>query len=347
MKEDRRPRIGISVGDINGIGVEIIIKSLIDKRILDICTPIIYGSTGLINFNRKALHVGDFSVSEIEDAEEAKRNKVNVIKAWEKDPEVNFGKPSSVAGKHAFLSLEAAMNDIKEQKIEALITAPINKATINSKEFPFHGHTDYLGAKDENEPLMILAGEDLKVAMVTGHVPLSEVKSHITVDNLVSKIEKLNKALIEDFGLQKPKIAVLGLNPHAGDDGLLGKEEIEVIQPAIEQVKTKQIVALGPYPADGFFGASQYREFDAVLAMYHDQALIPFKTLSFESGVNYTAGLSFVRTSPDHGTAFGLAGHNKASEQSFRNAIYMACDVLRLRKHHMELNNKTPEPSIS
>lgn len=333
MVKEKKPVIGISIGDINGIGTEVIIKALEDKRMNELCTLVVYGSSRVFSFYRKILKINEFKISEIDTAEEAKKSNPNIINCWEEDIDIQPGIPTETAGKYAFLSLEKATEDLTEGRINALVTAPINKATIQSESFKFPGHTEYLAHKDHNaSPLMLLVSNNLRVAVATGHIPVREIASTLTTELISKKIETLNKSLVRDFGITRPKIAVLGLNPHAGDRGLIGKEEEQIITPAISQVKTKEIFAFGPFPADGFFGSGNYKNFDGILAMYHDQGLVAMKSLSFDESVNYTAGLSFIRTSPDHGTAYDIVGKNKASAQSFRNAIYLACDIAKQRK---------------
>lgn len=324
-------RIGISIGDVNGIGLEVIIKTFMDNRMLDFCTPIVYGSTKLANNYRKTMEATDFAFNRIATIEEANLKKVNMLSCWNEEVDLNLGQSTTNGGKYAFLSLNAACKDLFDNKIDALVTAPINKENIQSENFNFPGHTEYLTDKFEGESLMLLTSENLKVGIATNHIPVANIANSLTSESIFNKIKLLNKSLIQDFSISSPKIAVLGLNPHAGDNGLIGKEEYQIIIPAINNAKSIGINAFGPYPADGFFGAGSYKKFDAVLAMYHDQGLIPFKTLSFGEGVNFTAGLNIVRTSPDHGVAYEIAGQNKASENSFRSAVYLACDIVRNR----------------
>jgi 4-hydroxythreonine-4-phosphate dehydrogenase len=333
MVKEKRPVIGISMGDPNGVGVEVIIKALSDRRINEICTPVIYGTEPVFQYYQKQLKSNDFRLNFVSSAQEAKKNGPNLVAAGSNDFQPTPGQPTTASGKMAFDALETATSALQAGELDALVTAPINKSTIQSEEFNFPGHTEYLAEKDStSDVLMFLVADKLKVAVATGHIPIHKVAAQLSTELIARKIELMNKALVQDFGIARPKIAVLGLNPHAGDNGLIGDEEKKVIQPAISQVKTKEIFAFGPYPADGFFGSGQYEQFDGILAMYHDQGLIPMKTLSFNAAVNYTAGLSFVRTSPDHGTAYDIAGQNKASIQSFRNALYLACDVSKQRK---------------
>lgn len=331
-------KIGISIGDVNGIGLEVIIKTLADTRILDYCTPIVYGHTKVASFHRKALNVGDFSFNVINTAEQAHQKRPNLINCWQEDVKIDLGVPNETGGKYALLSLEKAMEDLLAGQIDALVTAPINKHTIQAENFSFPGHTEYIQARcNAADSLMFLVSEDLKIGVVTGHIPVSEISSAITTEKIVAKLRLMHASLKTDFWIEKPKIAVLGLNPHAGDNGVIGTEEQTILAPAIEQANDLGIFALGPYPADGFFAGDAYLKFDAVLAMYHDQGLIPFKHIAFHNGVNFTAGLPVVRTSPDHGTGFDIAGKNLASESSFREAIFTAMNILRRRRETAEL----------
>ena len=337
-------RVGITHGDINGIGYEIIIKALLDTRLFEICTPIVYGSSKVMAYHRKALNIDNFSLNSIKEAREANPKKGNIINCIEDTVRVELGKSSKMAGEAAFMALEKAVQDLMEHQIDVLVTAPINKAAIQQKGFEFPGHTEYLQTKFEAEDsLMLMVGPNLKVGVVTGHIPISEVPGSINQDLILRKLRLMNKALQKDFSIRKPKIAVLGLNPHTGDDGLIGRDEAEVIVPAINRAREEDIMALGPYSADGLFGSSAYTRFDAVLAMYHDQGLAPFKALAHDSGVNYTAGLPFIRTSPAHGTAFEIAGEDKASPESLRQAIYLACDAWKTRKSNKELERNALE----
>ncbi|MCW3804045.1 4-hydroxythreonine-4-phosphate dehydrogenase PdxA [Plebeiibacterium marinum] len=338
MKTDKI-RLGISHGDINGIGYEVIFKALGDARMFDICTPIIYGSSKVAAYHRKTLNITNFSLNNVKSAAEAHPKRVNIINCVDDNVRVELGKETKMGGEAAYAALSSAVADLKEGKIDVLVTAPIHKKNIQSDSFNFPGHTEYLQTEFKSrESLMLLVSDVLKVGVVTGHIPIAEVPQAVTKEKILSKLKILNKTLKEDFTIRKPKIAVLGLNPHAGDNGLIGKEELETIIPAIEEAKQKDIVALGPYPADGFFGSNNLSKFDAVLAMYHDQGLIPFKTISFSSGVNFTAGLPIVRTSPDHGTAFEIAGQGLADEESFRQSVYLAVDVFKNRSSYKDLS---------
>lgn len=331
--------VGISHGDINSISYEVIIKTLIDNRILDFCTPIVYGSPKVAAYHRKALNIHNFSLNNIRTPEEANPKRANIINCIDDNIRVELGKSTQSAGEASFIALEKAVNDLKDGKIDVLVTAPINKDNIQSENFHFPGHTEYL-AKSVNseEVLMLLVSENLKVGVVAGHVAIKDVPKEITKENILKKLRIMNQSLIQDFRIRKPKIAVLGLNPHAGDNGLLGTEEQDIIIPAINQAKDENILALGPYSADGFFGSNNFNSFDAILAMYHDQGLAPFKALAFNSGVNYTAGLDIIRTSPGHGTAYELAGMDKATPDSFRQALFLACDIFKNRNEYREIS---------
>jgi 4-hydroxythreonine-4-phosphate dehydrogenase len=342
---EEKIKIGITHGDINGIGYEVIIKSLLDPRILELCVPIVYGSPKVAAYHRKALNIENFNFNTINSAEEASEKRANIINCIDEDIRVELGRSTSAAGESAFRALEAAVKDLRDGKIQAIVTAPINKHNIQSKDFVFQGHTEYFQAFfDSDEVVMLMVSSLLKVGVVTGHIPLSQVSTTITKEKILSKLRVLNQSLKEDFGIRKPRIAVLSLNPHAGDNGLIGNEETEIIIPAINQAKAENIIAIGPYPADGFFGSGSFTKFDAVLAMYHDQGLAPFKTLVSDEGVNYTAGLPVIRTCPAHGTAYEIAGKNEAEFGSFLNAIYLACDVNKHRKFYKTIN-KNPLPS--
>jgi len=331
---------GISQGDINGIGYEVIIKALSDPTINDICAPIVYGSPKVAAYHRKALNVNNFSFNNIRTADEAHAKKANMINCLDDNIRVELGKSTPQGGEAAIISLEKAVEDLIGGKIDVLITAPIDKQNVQSDHFHFKGHTDYLkSVAGATEVLMFMIGESMRIGIATDHVPLHKVPGLITVDTLLRKIRLMNESLLYDFGIRKPRIAVLGLNPHAGDNSLLGTEEAEIITPAIQQAQKEGIMTFGPFPADGFFGAGSFSKFDGILAMYHDQGLTPFKALSFDSGVNFTAGLPFIRTSPVHGTAFAIAGKGEASENSFRQAIYLACDIYRNRKLYTEISS--------
>jgi 4-hydroxythreonine-4-phosphate dehydrogenase len=334
-----KPKIGISIGDVNGIGLEIIIKTLADAKIYDYCTPIVYGHTKVASFHRRNTHINEFNFNVIDNAADAQHRKANMINCWEEDVKIETGQVTAEGGKYAYISLQRATDDLLAGHIDGLVTAPINKDNIQSEEFSFPGHTEYLQHRDsKDESLMFLVSDTLRVGVVTGHIPVSKISESITTDKIIHKLKLMNASLQDDFWVRKPKIAVLGLNPHASDNGLIGSEEKDTIIPAIEEARNNDVLAFGPYAADGFFANGTYLQFDAVLAMYHDQGLIPFKQIAFESGVNYTAGLSFVRTSPDHGTAYDIAGKNMASEVSFREALFTALHIIKHRKETAELN---------
>lgn len=328
-----KPRIGITIGDLNGIGPEVIIKALSDNRLLNLMTPVVYGSTKVLSFYRKLMNLEEFNYSVVKTKGQLFSKAVNVINCWEDVYEINPGQPSKQTAKAALLSLRKAVEEVKEGLIDGFVTAPIDKNTIHGEDFPFQGHTEYLTQEfNAGESLMLMVGNDLKVGLVTEHIPVKDVATYITKERVELKIRLLELTLKKDFLINKPKIAVLGLNPHAGDEGLLGSEEIDVIKPVINDLKTKGKLIFGPFPADGFFATGQHTKYDGVIAMYHDQGLVAFKTLCFESGINYTAGLPYVRTSPDHGTAYNLAGKNEASESSMREAMYVACDIIKNRR---------------
>ncbi len=332
-------RVGISIGDINGIGPEVIMKALHDNRMLLDCTPIIYGSTKTISYHKKALGDEEFAYQSCKSADEAQNRKINVVNVWNDEIQFDLGKVTENGGKYAFLSLEAATQDLASGKIDVLVTAPISKEAMNKSGFKFPGHTEYLAdMAGMDEALMMMVGNTLRVALVTSHIPLKEVSTAITKEKIVEKLKALDQSLKRDFGIQRPKIAVFGINPHAGENGKLGNEENEIILPAINTAKSEDILAFGPFPADGFFGSSKRSEYDGILAMYHDQGLTAFKALEFDDGVNFTAGLPVVRTSPDHGTAFDIVGQNIASGQSMRSAIYLAMDVYKMQKFQKEVS---------
>ncbi len=338
MKEhETKVKLGISHGDINSISYEVIIKSLIDVRINEFFTPILYGSPKVFAYHRKSLGIENFSLNSIRHPSEANHKRSNIINCNTDTIKVELGKSTKMAGEAAYKALERVVEDVKNGEINILVTAPINKDNIQSNKFNFPGHTEYLKHKFEVEDvLMLMISGKLRVGVVTGHIPIRDVATTLNKDLILRKIRILNKSLREDFGIAKPKIAVLGLNPHAGDNGLIGKEEIDIIIPALKRAQTENIVALGPYPADGFFGSKDYTKFDAILAMYHDQGLTPFKSLAFDDSVNFTAGLPCIRTSPGHGTAFDIAGKGLASPNSFRQAMYLALDIYRNRMNFAE-----------
>ncbi|QEC52181.1 4-hydroxythreonine-4-phosphate dehydrogenase [Anseongella ginsenosidimutans] len=332
-------KAGITFGDINGIGLEVIMKALLDNRINELCTPVVYGSVKIASFHRKALGIQDFSFQIIQDAASANPKRANLVNCWEEEVKVDLGENTGNGGKYALKSLQAAVKDLKEGKIDLLVTAPFNKTNIQSDEFHFPGHTEYLQqAFGSGDVLMFMITDELKIGVVTGHIPLKDVSASLSKEKIHSKLRLMNESLKKDFWIEKPRIAVLGLNPHAGDQGLLGREEKEIIIPAVNQAYSENILAFGPYPADAFFGKEIYKTFDGVLAMYHDQGLIPFKSIAAGEGVNFTAGLPAVRTSPDHGTAFDIAGKGLADESSFRKALFSAIDIVNRRREHAELS---------
>lgn len=342
-KPDKKVVVGISHGDFNGISYEIILKTFSDRRMYDFCTPVLYGSSRLVSYFSKTHDLPQLGTYNIKKGEKPADSKFNVANVFNQEARVEVGNSTQEAGKSAFDALESATEDLGKT-IDVLVTAPINKDNIQSEEFTFPGHTEYLAKKfNSTGEMMILASKLLKVGVVTGHLPLRDVADSINGEKLMKKIKILHNSLKRDFGIRKPRIAVLGLNPHAGDNGLLGKEEQEIIIPTLEKARAKGILCFGPYAADGFFGTAQYRNFDAVLAMYHDQALAPFKALSFEDGVNFTTGLSYVRTSPAHGTAYGIAGKNQADPSSFREAIFMAIEIFNNRKTFDSINKNPLE----
>ena len=327
------PRLGFSVGDLAGIGPEVIYKTLLDERLLKFCTPVIYGTaTALFDDFPTLTDAEPLTFRQLRDAADIAHGRLNAVTCWDEDFMLAPGQPSPATGAAARESLLCAARDLKAGKLDALVTAPISKDNTQADDFRYPGHTEFLTSYFEApESLMFLVDEDLRIATVTGHIPLKDVPARLTTDLLRTKITLLLKSLKQDFGILKPRIAVLGLNPHAGENGLLGREEGDIVSPVIQQFAHDGHLVFGPFPADGYFGTQQFRQFDATLALYHDQGLIPFKLMAFERGVNFTAGLPVVRTSPDHGTAYGIAGQYKADESSFRAAVYLACDVWKQR----------------
>jgi 4-hydroxythreonine-4-phosphate dehydrogenase len=342
MQTPPKPVIGISCGDINGIGPEIIIKTFSDARILEFCTPVVFCSGKLIAFYRKSVPEANFNWQNIKEISRINPKQLNVFNSWEEDVAITPGELTDNGGKYAVNSLMAAVQALRKNEIHGLVTAPIHKKNVQSDEFNFTGHTPFLKvAFGVNEVVMILYSGNFRVALLTEHIPVSEVANHITKDIILKKLNILNESLKKDFGIDKPKIAVLGLNPHAGDEGLIGKEEETIIKPAIKEAKQNNILVTGPFSADAFFARQYQDRFDAVLAMYHDQGLVPFKSLAAGDGVNFTAGLPVVRTSPDHGTAFDIAGKGKADESSFRAAVFECIDIINRRKGYTD-NRKNP-----
>lgn len=331
-----KPRIGITLGDLNGIGPEVVIKALMDPRIVNLITPVVYGSTRVLSYYRKLMGLEEFNYSQVKSKGQFFPKVINVVNCWEEEIKISPGQPSRESAQAALSSLRKVVEEVKEGMLDGFVTAPIDKNMIYGEDFPFHGHTEYLTQTFEAmESLMLMVGESLKVGLVTEHIPLKDVSSHITSERVELKIRLMELSLKNDFHISKPKIAVMGLNPHASDEGLIGEEENSVIKPVIDDLKSKGKLVFGPYPADGFFGSGQHQKFDGILAMYHDQGLIPFKYIAFENGVNFTAGLPVVRTSPDHGTAYGIAGKNMADEGSLRQAIFLATDIIKNRARHV------------
>jgi 4-hydroxythreonine-4-phosphate dehydrogenase len=343
-------RAGITVGDINGIGLEVIIKTLSHPSITQLCTPVIYGSSKVVSYHKNIVNPNDFTFHSTGSADKIYHQKINVVNCWQDTANIALGKESEEAGRFAHIALDQAVRDLKDGHIDLLVTAPINKTSMQMAGFQFPGHTEFLahafGVKDG---LMMMVSDSLRVAIATSHIPLSQVPTSITKENIRAKLDLLVKTLQVDFGVARPVIAVLGLNPHAGENGNIGREEEDILRPAIIEAKKSGDIIMGPYPADGFFGAMNHKKFDAVLAMYHDQGLIPFKMLHFQDGVNFTAGLPYVRTSPDHGTAFEIAGKNEADPSSFRASLFAALDIYksreRFKKDHANAVRKTPKPS--
>jgi 4-hydroxythreonine-4-phosphate dehydrogenase len=347
MQNENKPVIGLSCGDVNGIGLEIIIKTVADSRLLEICTPVIFANNKVLNFYRKAIPEINFNFSSVKELGRVNHKQINMFNCWEEEVAITPGVLNEIGGKYAVVSLVTAAQALKDGRIDGLVTAPINKKNTQSEEFNFTGHTPYLknlyGAQDV---LMFMVADNMRVGLVTEHVPVKDIDKYITRENILSKLTLMNNSLKKDFGIDKPKIAVLGLNPHAGDEGLIGKEDEEIVRPAIKDAKQKDIFCFGPYPSDAFFARGYHEKFDGVLAMYHDQGLIPFKSLAIGEGVNYTAGMEGIRTSPDHGVAFDIAGKNKADEASFRAAIFKCVDIINSRRDFAE-NRKNPMKRMS
>ena len=336
MKKAENIIVGISIGDLNGVGSEVVLKTFEDVRMLEFCTPVIFANVKILSFVKKTFE----SVSTLHGIDHLNQivpGKINVLNVWKEGVDLHFGTNDDNVGKYAIKSFTAATQALKDGLIDVLVTAPINKYNIQSDEFKFPGHTDYLNQELSGNALMLMVQDNLRVGLLTDHVPVNEVAKHLTPALITQKIETIRKSLIQDFGINKPKIAVLGLNPHSGDNGVIGKEEIEVMMPTIKNLFEKGTMVFGPFPADGFFGSNQYEKYDAIVATYHDQGLIPFKTLSFGKGVNYTAGLDKIRTSPDHGTAYDIAGKGIADHNSFKEAVYLAIDIFNSRIQHHEI----------
>lgn len=328
--------VGISIGDLNGIGSEVILKTFEDTRMLELCTPVIFANVKIVSFLKKELKL-DVAIHGIDKLEQLVVGKINVLNVWREGVNLELGKNDDVVGGYAIKSFVAATKALKEGLVDVLVTAPINKYNIQSEEFKFPGHTDYLDKELEGDALMLMVHDDLRVGLLTDHVPVNEVAKHLNEKLISSKIKTIIQALKQDFEIEKPKVAVLGLNPHSGDNGVIGQEEEKIIKPALKKLFEAGNMVFGPFPADGFFGSAQYEKYDAVIATYHDQGLIPFKTLSFGNGVNYTAGLNKIRTSPDHGTAYEIAGKGVANHESFKEAVYLAIDIFNKRNDYQEL----------
>jgi 4-hydroxythreonine-4-phosphate dehydrogenase len=339
MKKAENIIVGISIGDLNGIGSEVILKTFEDTRMLELCTPVIFANVKILSFIRKNFE-STIALQGIDKLDQIVIGKVNVFNLWKEGVDLNLGTNDEKAGQYAIKSFVAATKALKEGDIDVLVTAPINKYNIQSESFKFPGHTDYLNQELEGDALMLMIQDNLRVGLLTDHIPINEVASHLTEELIFKKIETINKTLVQDFSINKPKIAVLGLNPHCGDGGVIGTEDDTVIKPALKKLFEKGTLVFGPFAADGFFGSNQYEKYDAIIATYHDQGLIPFKTLSFGNGVNYTAGLNKIRTSPDHGTAYDIAGKNKADYNSFKEAVYLAIDVYNSRNQYAEISQK-------
>lgn len=335
---EEKIKVGISIGDLNGIGGEIILKTFEDSRILELCTPVIFASIKVMNFLKKHFS-SSIEFYSINDFESIKHGKVNVFNSWKEGVEINFGKEETKIGEYALKSLQSATKALKSEKIDILVTAPINKHNIQSEAFAFPGHTDYLAKELGGESLMFMVTDTLKVGLLTDHVPVKDVSSHITEELIIKKINTVHDTLKKDFRIIKPKIAVLGINPHTGDNGVIGNEDDNIMRPTLRKLKEEGKLVYGPYAADSFFGSNNYKNFDAIIASYHDQGLIPFKTLSFGQGVNFTAGLARVRTSPDHGTAFEIAGKGVADEGSFKEALFMGLQIFRNRSDYQILTS--------
>lgn len=334
MKKDRKIIVGISIGDLNGIGGEIILKTFEDNRMLEFCTPLIFASIKTMSFLKKHCK-SKINFNAITHTDKIQHNKVNVFNVWNEPVNISFGKEDPKIGTYAIKSLTKSVEFLKKGLVDVLVTAPIHKHNIQSKDFKFPGHTDYLNQELEGESLMFMVSNKLRVGLLTDHVPVNEVSNHINEALIVQKVNTVYNSLQQDFSISKPKIAILAINPHAGDNGVIGKEDDTILRPTIEKIKAEGKLVYGPYSADSFFGSNAYKSFDAILASYHDQGLIPFKTIAFGNGVNFTAGLDKVRTSPDHGTAFEIAGKNVADESSFKEAVFSAIEIFRHREEYL------------
>ncbi len=337
---NKKIRLAITHGDINGVSYEVIIKTFSDNRMLDFCTPILYGSSKVLSYYKKLIpqqQGPEFAYNAVHDAGEAVVKRFNVLNLTPDEVKIDMGKSTEVAGQLARQSLEMACQDLKDGKVDVVVTAPINKKNIQSAEFDFPGHTEYFSDRFEADSLMMMVCDKIRIGIMTNHLPLQAVPAAVTRELLLEKIQLMYASLRRDFGITMPKIAVLALDPHAGDNGVIGTQDLQVVKPAIDEAQQNGILAYGPFPSDGFFGSSEFNKYDGVLALYHDQGLIPFKLMSFTDGVNFTAGLPIVRTSPAHGTAYPLAGKGMANEQSFRSAVYLACNIFRNRLEYDEL----------
>jgi len=339
MKKAENIIVGISIGDLNGIGSEVVLKTFEDPRMLEFCTPVIFANVKMLSFLKKSFE-STTVLHGIDHLDQVLTGKINVLNVWRENFTLEYGVNDPIVGEYAIKSFVAATKALKDGLVDVLVTAPINKYNIQSEEFKFPGHTDYLNQELEGNALMLMVQDNLRIGLITDHIPVNEVASHLTEALIKQKIETVRQSLIQDFSINKPKIAVLGLNPHAGDGGVIGKEDQEIIKPVVKKMFEKGTMVFGPYPADGFFGSGQYEKFDAVIATYHDQGLIPFKTLSFGNGVNYTAGLDKIRTSPDHGTAYDIAGKGVADFNSFKEAVYLAIDIYNSRNQYGEISKK-------
>jgi 4-hydroxythreonine-4-phosphate dehydrogenase len=339
VKKAENLLVGISIGDLNGIGPEVVLKTFEDNRMLEMCTPVIFANVKMLSYLRKTFE-STIILQGIDNLSQVVPGKINVLNVWKENFTLEPGIANDTVGKYAIKSFIAATKALKEGTIDLLVTAPINKYNIQSEEFKFPGHTDYLNQELKGDALMLMVSDQLRIGLLTDHVPVNEVSKHITEKLIWRKIETIKKTLIQDFGITRPRIAVLGLNPHCGDNGVIGKEDIEIIKPTIQKLFNQGTLVFGPYSADAFFGSKQHEQFDAVIATYHDQGLVPFKTISFGNGVNYTAGLDKIRTSPDHGTAYDIAGKNKADFTSFKEAVYVAIDIFHSRNNHAIISEK-------
>lgn len=337
MKKAENIIVGISIGDLNGIGSEVVLKTFEDSRMLELCTPVIFANVKILSFVKKTFESTSM-LHGIDHLDQLVPGKINVLNVWKEGVDLSFGVNDENVGKYAIKSFTTATQALKDGVIDVLVTAPINKYNIQSEAFKFPGHTDYLNQQLEGDALMLMVQDNLRVGLLTDHIPVNEVAKHLTPALITQKIETIKKTLVQDFGISKPKIALLGLNPHSGDNGVIGREEEEIMKPTIKKLFDKGTMVFGPFSADGFFGSNQYEKYDAIIATYHDQGLIPFKTLSFGKGVNYTAGLNKIRTSPDHGTAFDIAGKGIADYNSFKEAVYLAIDIYKTRNEYMEIS---------